>query len=471
MKCYLFIIFWFCLLSVFSCSPDTEKKLETKTEQPTIAKTDEEHFTTGQIIDKVICKDDTALSYALYLPSTYSRDKFYPVMLVFDPHGTGKLPVSNYKEVAEKYNYIVAGSNNSKNGIAWPEIQKIANLLLTDVRGRFHVNTQRIYALGFSGGARIANTWAMSNGAITGVICCGAASPAVAPTNSRNDFSFMGIAGTEDFNYTEIKKYDKEVLGNHQQHGVLVFNGKHEWPPVASMDEAFLWMELNEKRKNTTQNDSLVSENILLATKEVQALLNKKQLMNAYEHCRKTILFYEGLGDLSFFKDTYQHLQTNKEVETALQKEEQTWVQEESIKKNYIEAVQNNDPNWWKKDIAELNLKIKNAPKNEALVYKRVLSFLSLMMYMQTTSFMKQKNTAAADYFSKLYLVVDPGNFEAHYLAAEVNAIQGNHKEAIQFLNSAVKNGYKDKKRLESDPAFVQINTRTEFQKVIQGLN
>ena len=34
--------------------------------------------------------------------------------LCFDAHGKGLLPVELYKDEAEKYGYIVVGSNNSK---------------------------------------------------------------------------------------------------------------------------------------------------------------------------------------------------------------------------------------------------------------------------------------------------------------------------------------------------------------------
>lgn len=466
MKNSISLILSLAVTLFFSCSSNTHKQEEKKEEQTKTVMADE-HFAPGQLIDKVVCKADTSQSYALYLPSTYSNDKQYPVLYAFDPHGTGKLPVSNYKDLAEKYNYILVGSNNSKNGINWEEIQKIANQFFADVQSRFHVNTQRIYSLGFSGGARIANALAMNNGSITGVICCGAASPTAISPNPRNNYYFMGIAGNADFNYIEIKKYDKVDLAGHNiKHGLLIFDGKHEWPPLSTMDEALWWMELNEKRKNAVKNDSTVNKNIQLAAQELQSFLDKKQMLAAYECCRKTINFYEGLGDLTLFYSTYQTLQTNKEIDKALQNEEASWAQEESIKKKYMEAVQSNDANWWKKDIASLNNKIKKGPPNEVLINKRILSFLSLMMYLQTTEFMKQRNTAAADYFSKLYLLVDPDNSEAHYLAAELNAIQGNQTDAINFLNSAIKNGFTDKARLENDKAFIQMNKRAEFQKI-----
>ena len=71
----------------------------------------------GQVIPEILCVADTSESYALYLPSNYSPDKRWPIIYAFDPVARGKLPVGLFKEAAEKYGYIVAGSNNSRNSI------------------------------------------------------------------------------------------------------------------------------------------------------------------------------------------------------------------------------------------------------------------------------------------------------------------------------------------------------------------
>jgi hypothetical protein len=54
----------------------------------------------------------------------------------------------------------VAGSNNSRNG-PMPEIQAAVSALLTDTEARFPIDSRRVYATGFSGGARVATGLAM----------------------------------------------------------------------------------------------------------------------------------------------------------------------------------------------------------------------------------------------------------------------------------------------------------------------
>ena len=52
----------------------------------------------------------------LYLPPGYSESKRWPIVYAFDPGARGNVPVERYQAAAAKYGYIVAGSNNSRNG-------------------------------------------------------------------------------------------------------------------------------------------------------------------------------------------------------------------------------------------------------------------------------------------------------------------------------------------------------------------
>ena len=70
----------------------------------------------GQIVDKVVCAKSPEQSYALYLPSTYDAARKWPILYAFDPGARGRLPVAQFKDAAEKYGWIVVGSNNSRNG-------------------------------------------------------------------------------------------------------------------------------------------------------------------------------------------------------------------------------------------------------------------------------------------------------------------------------------------------------------------
>jgi hypothetical protein len=467
------LFFYSFLLLISGCSSGSEEQKTTKELPKQEEKQVFESFPAGQIIERVNCKSDTSQNYTLYLPKAYDAKKTYPVIYAFDPHKTGKLPVANYKELAEKYGYVIIGSNNSENGLTWEQSQSIASVLFNDTKNRISINNNRIYLLGFSGGARVANALTMINSSINGVICCGAASPASNVTEPRNNYSFFGIAGNADMNYSEMKKYDMlDLAPRNMKHIFISFDGKHEWPPETIMEEAFLWLELDNIRKDpSAKNDSLIAQSISEESKKLEILLQKKKNYEAYELCRKVINYYERLGDLSPFFTAYNNLKTNPEVDKQLKQDETELAKEENLKGEYMNHLQTKDLDWWQKDIASLNSQIKTGKdKNETLIRKRLLSYLSLVCYMQTSSALKQNEQNAAEHFGKLYVLVDPTNTEAHYFMAVINAKNGNAQAAIKSLEAAIKNGFKDLKRIENDAAFATIKTSEEFKKALQKI-
>ncbi|MGQ0827857.1 MAG: TPR end-of-group domain-containing protein [Bacteroidota bacterium] len=473
MKSFRLFFLTLCVAcSLFSCSSgNNEQKIVPQTKDSVVTK---ENFETGKILERIVCKKDTSQSFAMYLPKNYSTEKTFPIVIAFDPQGTGKLPVSLYKDLAEQYNYIIVGSNNSKNGLAWEETKQIAGKLFADLATRLAINMERIYLLGFSGGARIANGITIENGSIAGAICCGAAAPSINSTQPRNNYTFLAVVGNEDFNYLEVRKYDMvDLAGHNVKHGLITFNGKHQWPAKDIMDEGFWWLELNEMRKNSSvKNDTLIAKRFHPVLKQIEMYQKNNQTFEAYRLCQKAITFYDGLTDLTYCYNLYRSFQTNPDIDKALRAEEKMWSKEEKQKGNYMQALQKENLNWWKKEISSIDQKIKTEKnKEEILIYKRILNYLSLVCYMQTTGALSQNNIPAAEHFGRLYVLIDPTNNESHYLMASVNAKQGKIQEAITALNSAVKNGFADVARLKNDVSFNAIKNTKEFEKIVEKLN
>jgi len=97
----------------------------------------QEKLEAGQITEHVTCIRNSEQSYAAFLPSTYSEARSWPVVFAFDPGGRGKIPVELMKDAAERYGYIVLGSNNSRNG-AWKIESEAADAMLQDAQQRFN---------------------------------------------------------------------------------------------------------------------------------------------------------------------------------------------------------------------------------------------------------------------------------------------------------------------------------------------
>ena len=86
---------------------------------------------------------------ALFVPAGYTPARAWPVIFAFDPGGRGRTPVERYQAAAERYGFIVVGSNNSRNGST--EIPKILAAMTADVAERLAVDPKRVYLAGMSG--------------------------------------------------------------------------------------------------------------------------------------------------------------------------------------------------------------------------------------------------------------------------------------------------------------------------------
>jgi poly(3-hydroxybutyrate) depolymerase len=185
----------------------------------------------GELIDDIQCQQDGSQHYALYLPSHFDPSRPWPVILVFDAGGRGREGVERYRAAAEKYGYLVAGSNNSRNG-PWNVGLDAAAAMRADVTRRFPVDRKRIYTAGMSGGARVAILVAQRSREIAGVLASSAGYSTAFHKSER--FPIFGSAGTEDFNYREMRMVDRLMTSPHR---VEVFEGGHTTPRRAAWRE------------------------------------------------------------------------------------------------------------------------------------------------------------------------------------------------------------------------------------------
>lgn len=267
----------------------------------------------GQIADSVECALDNTQHYALYLPSNYTPSRQWSVILAFDGGGHGRVPVERYREAAEKYGYIVAGSLNSRNG-PWEVSMNAAQAMTADVKARFSIDPKRVYAAGLSGGARVAMKIALESRQIAGVFASSAGFPG--EFIARVPFPVFGSAGTDDFNHLEMYQLDRRMTSAHR---VLYFDGGHTWLPVAMAMQAVEWMELQAMKSGLRPRDTALLHTWFAARVErIDALPDDAETVHALIHL---IADFEGMEDVSKFADRAKRLLKQQEVRDALSEE------------------------------------------------------------------------------------------------------------------------------------------------------
>lgn len=283
-----------------------------------------EDFPRGQIIDNVKCAADPSQSYALYLPSNYSPDRTWNVIFGFDPRARGRAPVERFEAAAEMYGYVVAGSNNSRNG-SWEASVAATQAMSADVGQRFAVDAKRMYTAGLSGGARVAMQVALGAGQIAGVIASSAGFPD-SKTRKSVPFAVFGTAGTEDFNYLEMRRLDRTLATPHR---VVIFEGGHTWLSSDLAREAIEWMEIEAMKSGRRPRDEALLGKIFTSrVAQATAPTNDKDACLALE---ALIADFEGLKDVSAYAARAAELRRQKSVKEALKKDRAADEREERL--------------------------------------------------------------------------------------------------------------------------------------------
>jgi len=267
----------------------------------------------GQIIDSVKCGADPSQSYALYVPKDYTAQRLWPVILAFDPRARGKVPVEIYQAAAEKFGYIIAGSNNSQNG-SWAISMAAAQAMTNDVFSRFSIDPKRVYAAGMSGGSRVALGIALESKIIAGVIASSASYPDAQPRKTV-PFPIFGTAGTEDFNYLEMRRADHALTSPHR---LAAFDGGHVWLSSALALEAVEWMDMEAMKAGRTPRDQSRIDQAFARRTAAAAQKTGKDL---YLELEALATDFTSLKDVSEFTSRAAGLQRDKQVREALKKD------------------------------------------------------------------------------------------------------------------------------------------------------
>lgn len=436
----------------------------------------------GTVLEKVACLNDASQSYALYLPSHYSPDRAWPIIYVFDPAARGKLPVDLYKEAAEKYGYILAGSNNSRNGSATMEMAA-AQAVWEDTHQRLALDKERVYAMGLSGGARFATFFALycSTCSIAGVMAQGAGYPTVQAPAADDHFLYYAAIGDEDFNYPEIVALRDQKDKNGAQFKVEIYSGTHQWAPSGVMEDALEWFELKAMQAGKEKLDSsFIQEQIAKLQAEAAQAQQSGDILREFYVLRSLAFDFKGLADVSRFQEQMEALKGSKPYKEARRDEQRQVVKQNSLTAGAITDIsQFGQQSGQEIGIAEQRIlsvfsdlrKQAKRDRRDHLVYVRATN----QLYMEGTEDGQQalRNNQverAADYFQ---LIADaaPDQSWPLLLLAETRVKMGNKKAALKALEQAVHRGVKSPDALTTDPELAPLSQEPEFHKIVQSIN
>jgi predicted esterase len=429
----------------------------------------------GAVVDTVACTSAPAHSYALYLPSSYTPDRAWPILYCFDPAARGRVPVERFQRAAETYGYIVVGSNTSRNGI---DVREAVNAMWQDTHARFKLDERRVYAAGFSGGARVATGLALgTQGQIAGVIGCGAGFPPNREPSSNPGFVYFGSVGLDDFNLPEMRRLAESLDAVKAVYRIETWPGGHDWPPADECTLAVEWLELQAMRAKSRPVDEARID-AWRERDEARARAREAQgdAIGAEWSYRALAADFDGLRDVASHRARAAELRESKAFRDATKAERDDASKQRQLLAEFSTNLrQLGDAEFratalqgMRRMVASLRKQADDASNARAQrVARRTLVEALISAQVAADALAEQRQFAAAAHALAVCDEIRPNQPSLLYAIARMHAQSGDRKRAVEALRRAVANGLADPSRLAADPAFEEMRATPEFQEIL----
>ncbi len=434
----------------------------------------------GEIIEKLACTADASQSYALYLPSHYSPERKWPILYALDAGARGILPVQRFRNAAEKYGYIVAGSNNSRNG-PLTIVEDALNAMFKDTGSRFSIDAARVYLTGFSGGARSAVMAGLAmKGRIAGVIGCGAGFPESMPPSPSVPFAFFGIVGMEDFNFPEFRELDRQLEECNVPHQIEVYQGDHEWPPESSCTRAIEWLELHAMKSGTRQKDEALIQEIFDRTRlQAETSQASNRSYDAFLLNSALVKDFAGLRDVTAEAASASRLESSEVVKKSIAKEKDIERRQRRAEEEFSLLVDDARQGRERAHAAQKLTSLLEDLRRDAggkiddagrIAARRVLTRFWIQLSDAGSADLERKDYRLAALMMQLMTHIRPDSAQPYYHLGRALSLSGNRNDAIKALKSAVSRGFRDVEVLESSPDFESLRGEEGFARILEEI-
>jgi hypothetical protein len=430
------------------------------------------NFEAGKVHEKLPCSMDAQLHFACYAPQNFNANQKFPVLVLFDPHGDPLVPIEKYKSLADYFGYILVSSYDSKNGNGKEQTAHIIQVMAQTIYEQLPVDSNRIYAGGFSGGGRIASLMAFSKVGIQGLVTCGAGFPRQNWTNYPPNV-ICAIALDGDMNLPEISSMQLNNESLEGRYFPVRYKGIHEWPSAAIFKEAFLAFDAVAMRDKYMEQSISIAQRLnidyIKIERENKYRENLIWMVSYLERRMKAMQPFENIDTL---KMTYAQILNSPTYQQQIQQEQQLIKDEEGIKKDFYVAMGKQDTVWWKLQMDQLHnsISVAKSPLKKAQL-QRINAALSLACYMNLDKTLKANVRESYVYLSALYRMIDPDNSEAWFLATIVACKEQNKGKALEYLQIAIANGFNDRDRIASTTEFNSLLAEPLFNEILNKIH
>lgn len=431
----------------------------------------------GTVVDSVAINDSIAETFSLYLPSTFSTDRTWPVLFVFDTEGRGRPAAQLLRVAAEEQGYIVASSNDISSDSSFINNVKVGTRLMNRIFNFFPIDQNGVYAAGFSEGAKVASALPTVFPEIKGIIAIGETWVNTDFIKKGADFSFIGLVGYKDYRNFVLEETTDFLNRAGLSASLYKYEGGHEWPNADMVSNALAGLTLQAMAKGFRPQDLELVESLYQNDVETaESLRRKMQPYKAYQYLEKMIpryAIYDKKKDLNQRMKSIRSERTFKQQRRAYNRAQ---YKEEELIDLYVyyftedvNSANFENLGWWSQQMKELKEMQEGDNQAEAEMAYRMEGLLGSMADATFKDLKEAKASIDPMIFTAiLQTIFDKNDPEGYMNIISLSAQDGDYYTSLLYLEDLLKTGYKDLESLYNIPGTLDLKLSPEYNEIIK---
>ena len=438
----------------------------------------------GEVIPRVNCVENPEKSYALYLPSNYTPDKPWPMIMLYEPASRARLPLRFFQEAAETFGFILACTYDTANYTDWEQNRLGVEAMWNDLIQRFSIDRRRMYVSGFSGGARLGSRVAMVTGGNAALIACGAGLWVQMKENPPIEFDIISTVGNEDFNFLELVELRKDLNQRKLPNRMLVFDGPHLWPDKDVCYEALGWLQVRAWQKGWIEKDAvLINDQIKRRSTFAKTFEEAGDLLSAHDRYWHLIEDFPDEAGLADVKAHFQKLDASPDYANQVKEQVRSEKLEVSWRQEFLGRIAwgtknaGSDPNgakkdlrWWKKEVKNLQKRRDSDDLFKRHAANRVFNLITSNIYERTVFLLRRQQFSTVIHLNTVATMLQPKAVWTQLNMAKAYAQRGEFDEAFEALENAKEYGLRGPGPLQNEPLYLPIRDLPRFKAFVESL-
>ncbi|WP_240751500.1 alpha/beta hydrolase [Flagellimonas onchidii] len=430
----------------------------------------------GTILQNLPVHDSISDTFSLYLPTYFTTEEQWPLLIVCDLKGEEKRTLSMFLHAAEEEGYILAAPKLSDTLSLSSNVTKTANTVQA-ISGLLPIHKSGVYTAGQGSGARFANLAPLFIKRVKGTLSIGASIANIELLSPKRPFHFIGIMNKNDYNYSSMKRVkrvlDRFKFPNH----LLLYQQTTEWPEIGFLSKALQYFTLMSMRRNEIPADSVYIQKVYKDDLEkINDLKSTKRFLATEQHIDGMMGIYGVYKNLDSLRMIQRELRKDRIFKGMKRGENAAVLKESLLKEDYDYYLEEdvithnfNNLGWWNYQMTELNKFIAGTNPYEKQMGNRLKGYVNALAE-DNIDIVKSEDLIDEDALAFLYMlktVLDPENFDFYLKIISLSAKNEDFGTALFYLEEALKNGFNDADKLHNLEHTALLRIDPKFNEVV----